>query len=173
MSVESMRKKGCDPSTSSPSVRGTYYVGKNSEARTVDWNSENPRVKPEPQTPPRGVKRARYQAFEDEFILEDYHVASNLRIVTNISDDEGNNRTFIAMIKENQVAPVLDIGIEKEGVPNEDEPTEGDPIKEEPEEEEEPIEEEEEEPLEEEEPIEDDELVEDEAGMEEGLENPE
>ena len=75
--------------------------GERSGARTVDENSENPRVKPKPQTPPRVVKRARYQAFEDEFIPEDYHVALNLRTVTYISDDEGNNRTFITVIEEN------------------------------------------------------------------------
>ena len=118
--------------------------------------------------------------FEDEFIPEDYHVALNLRTVTYISDDEGDN-IFIALIEENQVAPVLDVGNEEEGDPNKNEPSEGDPIEEQLVKEEEPIEEEEEEkpmeeeeePLEEEEPIEDDEPIEDEADIEEGIENPE
>ena len=62
-------------------------MGESSGARTVDGNYENPGGKPKPQTPLRTVKRARYQAFEDDFIPEEYHVALNHRTVTYISDD--------------------------------------------------------------------------------------
>ncbi|XP_010683124.1 uncharacterized protein LOC104897862 [Beta vulgaris subsp. vulgaris] len=125
-------KRGCDSSTSSPSIQGTYHVGESSGASVVDGNSENPGVKRETQTPPRAAKRARYQLFEDEFIPENYYTTSDLRTLTYIFDDEENTRTFIAVIEENQVAPVLDVGNEEEGDPNEDEPAEGDPIEEEP-----------------------------------------
>ena len=86
------------------------------------------------------MKRARYQAFEDEFIPEDYHVASNLRTVTYICDDEGNNRTFIASIEEDHVAPILDVENEEERDHNKDEPAERDSIEKEFVEEQEPME---------------------------------
>ncbi|XP_010695336.1 protein FANTASTIC FOUR 1-like [Beta vulgaris subsp. vulgaris] len=173
-------KRSWEPSTSAPPLRGTYHVGVSSGTKVVDVNFENPRVKTDPQTTSRAVKRARYQTFGNEFIPENHQIESNLRTVTYIFNDEENNRTFIAVVGEDHVAPILDLENEEEEDPNENEPDEEDPIEEndheeekesiEEEEEEEPIEEEE--TMEEDEPIEDEEPFEDEADMKEGIENP-